>query len=158
MSERTTALRVEIEAARQDLRAAIQALADEEWDRPTTNPAWTARDLLTHLAIAEPGLLARMRRVLAGTSELPADFDLNRYNQRQVDKRRGSTIRELTDSLAASRQDTLRFLDELDDQQLDVRGWNASRQEVSIATIFETMARHEREHARDILTARGSGV
>ncbi len=157
MGERKAALRAEIEAARQELLAAIDTLADEDWDRPTVNPAWTARDLLAHLANAEPGLLTRMRRILSGTSEIPPDFDLDAYNQRLVEKRRRSTLQELVLSLAESRREVLRFLDELSDEQLDARGWNSRRQETTVAGLFETIARHEREHTRDILTARSSG-
>jgi len=157
MSERRAALRAQIEAARQDLLAAIHALTDEDWDRPTVNPAWTARDLLTHLANAEPGLLTRMRRILGGNSELPPDFDLDTYNRRLVEKRRGSTVEALISSLAESREEVLRFLEGLSDEQLDVQGWNSRRQITTVAGIFETLARHERDHARDILTARGQG-
>jgi len=158
MSQRKAALRVELEAARQDLLAAIGALADEDWDRPTVNPAWTARDLLAHLANAEPGLLTRMRRILSGTSEIPPTFDLDAYNQRLVEKRRGSSIRELVSSLDGSRREVLQFLDGLSDEQLDTRGWNSRRQETTVAGLFETIARHEREHTRDILTARAPGA
>jgi uncharacterized protein (TIGR03083 family) len=154
MGERKAALRAQIDASRQELLTAIHAMADEEWDRPTSNPSWTARDILAHLTAAEPGLLARMRRILDGTSELPANFDLNTYNARQVEKRRASTVTEMLTSLEGSRTEMLRFLDGLSEEQLDVRGWNARRQEATVANILEDLARHEREHARDILTAR----
>jgi uncharacterized protein (TIGR03083 family) len=156
MSDRKTMLLDQITVGRAALSAAIESMRDDDWDRPTTNPSWTARDLLTHLSIAEPGLLARMRRILEGTSALPPGFDLNIYNQRQVAKRHGETVAALRDALDESRPQVLAFLDGLSDEQLDVRGWHASGREVSLADMFEILADHEEAHAKDILTARGA--
>jgi uncharacterized protein (TIGR03083 family) len=154
MSDRKATLRQRITAGRAALDAAIERLGDEEWDRSTTNPEWTGRDLLTHLAIAEPGLLARMRRILEGTSQLPPGFDLNIYNQRQVGKRKGETVAALRSALGESRGQVLAFLDGLTDEQLDVRGWHASGREVTVANMFEILADHETSHAQDILSTR----
>lgn len=148
------ALREEMSAARDELMAAIGSLADEEWDQPTANPEWTARDILTHLATAEAGNLARMKRILTGDSELPADWDLNRYNNRQVEKRRGMAIGELVAELGQSREAVVTFLDGLSPEQLGIRGWHASRRELTLEEIFVVMANHERGHARDILTVK----
>jgi uncharacterized protein (TIGR03083 family) len=154
MADRKGALRQRITAGRMALNEVIDSLGDDEWDRPTTNPEWTARDLLTHLAIAEPGLLARMRRILEGTSQLPPGFDLNTYNQRQVGKRKGEPVAALRSALGESRTQVLAFLDGLTDEQLDVWGWHASGREVTVANMFEILADHESTHAQDILTAR----
>jgi len=153
VDNRKDSLRAKLAEGRQGLAAAIQTLAEAEWDRPTSNPTWTARDILIHLAQGEPGLLGRMRRFLDGTSQLPAGFDLNIWNTRQVAKRRGTPVEELTASLTESRQQVLAFLDELSDEQLDVRGWHASGQEMTVQEMFEILAWHEGAHAQDILTA-----
>jgi uncharacterized protein (TIGR03083 family) len=154
MVDRKNVLRERITAGRAALDAAIASLREDEWDRPTTNPEWTARDLLTHLSIAEPGLLLRMRRILEGTSQLPPGFDLNVYNQRQVGSRKGESVVTLRSSLGDSRTQMLTFLDSLTDGQFDVRGWHASGREVSLADMFEILADHETTHAKDISTAR----
>ena len=153
MDNRKDSLRAKLTEGRRELFAAIQTLSEDEWDRPTTNPAWTARDILIHLAQAEPGLLGRMRRFLDGTSQLPPGFDLNVWNTRQVAKRHGTPVAELTTSLTESRQQVLALLDQLSDEQLDVRGWHASGQEMTLQEMFEILAWHEGSHAQDILTA-----
>jgi uncharacterized protein (TIGR03083 family) len=154
VTDRKQALRERMEESRAALDAAIRRMGDDEWDRPTSNPEWTAREILTHLAIAEPGLLARMRRILAGTSQLPPGFDLNTYNQRQVGKRRGEAIPALRAALGESRAQIMCFLDELADQELDIRGWHADGREVSLRDMFAILADHEAAHAKDLLTAR----
>ena len=143
--------------SREALLTAIDTLAAEEWDRPTSNPTWSAREILVHVTQAEPGLLGRMRRILDGTSELPPGFDLNVWNTRQVAKQRNAEVSTLLASLNESRQNVLRFLDELTEDQLDIRGWHGSGKEMSLAEVFEIAARHEGTHARDLLTARARG-
>jgi uncharacterized protein (TIGR03083 family) len=152
--EQKEQLRVRIGAARQQLLAAIEQLSDADWDRPTANPEWTARDILTHLSVAETGLLARMQLILDGRSELPPGFDLNVYNNRQVAKKKGAAVGDLVASLEGSRAKVLAFLGALPEDKLSVRGWHASGREVTLAQMFEIMANHESEHAADILTAR----
>ena len=88
----------------------------DDWERRATNPEWTARDLLIHLANSEPGLLTRMQRILAGTSQMPPDFDLHRWNLRQVEKRRAQgapTVESLVaalDETAAQARRTVRVV------------------------------------------------
>jgi uncharacterized protein (TIGR03083 family) len=156
MSDRKQALRDRLKAGRAALDAAILGLTDDDWDRPTSNPAWTARDLLTHLTIAEPGLLLRTRRILEGTSQLPPGFDLNVYNERQIAKRRGESVSTLRSALDESRGQLLSFLDSLDDDQFDQRGWHASGREVTVSEMFEILAWHEETHAKDILSVRAN--
>jgi uncharacterized protein (TIGR03083 family) len=154
MENRKEALRLKLAAGRAKLQATIASLDDADWDRPTRNPEWTARDLLIHLANAESGLLGRMRRFLDGTSQLPPGFDLSIWNTRQVAKRQGEPVASLVAALDQSREQVLAFLDELSDDQFDIRGWHASGTEMTLAEMFEIVAWHEGTHAEDIATAR----
>src|ERR1700674_2948023 len=136
VDSRKDALKAKLGAGRAKLRETIGQLGDDDWDRRTTNPEWTARDLLIHLANAEPGLLGRMGRILDGTSQLPPGFDLNVWNTRQVAKQRNAEVSRLVASLNESRQNVLRFLDELTEDQLDIRGWHGSGKEMTLAEVF----------------------
>ena len=151
---RKKAIRSDLAECREALLTAIDTLTADEWDRPTSNPGWSAREILVHVTQAEPGLLGRMRRILDGTSQLPPGFDLNVWNTRQVAKQRNAEVSLLVTSLNESRQNVLRFLDELTEDQLDIRGWHGSGKEMTLAEVFAISARHESTHARDILTAR----
>ena len=149
----------ELAESREALLTAIDTLAPEEWDCPTSNPGWTAREILVHVTQAGTGLLARMRRFLDGTSALPPGFDLNVWNTRQVAKQRNAEVPTLVASLGESRKETLILLDQLTDEQLDLRGWHASGKEMCLMELFEIVAWHECTHARDMLTGRnGEGI
>ena len=99
---------------------------------------------------AHPSSLAVVR-----IPKLPAGFDLNVYNERQIARRRGETIAALRSSLGESRAQLLAFLDGLNADQLERRGWHASGREVTVAEMFEILAWHEETHAKDMLSARG---
>ena len=153
METRKDELKTKITEGRAKLLATMNRMSEGDWDQATSNPEWTARDLLAHVANAEPGLLVRMQKFLDGTSQLPPGFDLNIWNKRQVSKRRGESIEVLVRSLQQSREQVLSFLAGLTDEQLDIRGWHASGQEMSLIDMFEILAWHERSHADDIATA-----
>jgi CTP-dependent riboflavin kinase len=79
---------------------------------------------------------------------------VNIWNTRQVAKKRETDVASLVASLKESRENVLRFLDELADKHLAIRGWHASGAEMTLDQMFEQLAQHESGHAKDILTAR----
>src|SRR3990172_7387133 len=56
---------------------------------------WTVRELLGHLADAEPGLLAQVSRLVAGEVTVREGFDLARWNHTAVRKRAGQPVAHL---------------------------------------------------------------
>src|SRR5436305_2087283 len=108
-----------------DLRAGLEAsgarsaeiLAGlEEADLDcSANPDWTVRDLLVHLATSERGVQGVLEGFLRGESIVPADFDLDRWNQSQVSKLRGLSLTELRERLTTTRTATLALLDRVTD-------------------------------------------
>ena len=111
--------------------------------KSTENPLWNVHDLLAHLAIAERGLQATVKRFLAGEA-LPDGFSLDYWNQRQVAKLKERTVVEMLAGLQAGRQETLAVLDSLTDDQLAIRGVHPAGFETSVAGVFRVMAWHER--------------
>ena len=100
---------------------------DETALASTTNPAWCERDILAHLAAAERGMIRTIERFLSG-DELPANFDLDYWNQRQVQKRAQRSVADLLDELKASRQQLLALLDRLSEEEMAVKGMHRSEE------------------------------
>jgi uncharacterized protein (TIGR03083 family) len=150
-------LRQNLDSSRTYLLSVAAQIEPDTVLASTENPVWNVHDLLAHLAGAERGLQATIQRFLRG-QELPADFSLDRWNQRQVEKRQEQMVDELLDSLAASRQDTLALLDSLTEEQLAVPGTHPAGIETTVAGIFRIMALHERDHGREIARALGLPV
>jgi uncharacterized protein (TIGR03083 family) len=157
MSDRKERLRDELNDSRAYLVSVAEQIGPEQVLNSTENPLWNVHDLLAHLAGAERGMQATVKRFLAGES-LPENFSLDYWNQRQVEKQKERTAADLLAGLAASRVDTLALLDSLTDDQLAVRGLHPAGFETSVGGIFKVIAYHERSHGQEIALALGLPV
>ncbi len=157
MSERVERLRTELNDSRAYLFSVAEQIGPEQVLNSTENLLWNVHDLLGHLAGAERGMQATVKRFLAG-EPLPEGFSLDYWNQRQVEKQKERSVPDLLAGLAASRVDTLALLDSLTDDQLAVRGVHPAGFESSIGGIFKVIAHHERMHGQEIALALGQPV
>lgn len=146
MGERIEALKRELQEARDALLAEVDRIVEGEWAKPTVVEGWTVRDQLAHLAYNQPGQPKVIRSILEGKGGTSANFDLNYYNRRGLEKQQGKSVEQLKAELAAGHADTLKLLDELSDEDLDKMGNHASAGHTTLENIFRTIARHDREH------------
>jgi len=154
-----------IEAAIDDLRVAhrelfraVDSVADEAWDEPSPDPDWTYRDVLAHVASNELRVHARLRSVFgqADEAELKAINDIDGWNQRAVEERRGRSVPELLDELAAHRQETLRLLSDFRPKHLSTPITLADGSTCNVLEYIDMFTRHESEHAAQLAAARRS--
>jgi hypothetical protein len=152
-------IRREKEAAFGDLRKLCQGLDEAAWNCPVHGheDGWTVRDVVTHLATAGPGLLKAAQLMAEGRLEMRPDFDLDFWNQRQVQKQAGRSEIQLLDDLAALNRDVLAYLDALaeDDGEavLARRDQHAVFGETTVEYVLRRVYQHEREHALEIRQA-----
>ncbi|MBI3967723.1 MAG: maleylpyruvate isomerase N-terminal domain-containing protein [Chloroflexi bacterium] len=146
-------LKAELEAAEQELFRVIGSVSMEQWERETQNVGWTVKDTLAHLLSGETGNLLVAKRVLGGESAPVKDFDLHRYNQRQVEKLRDRGVEQLREDLKSARRETLTMLEGLTDEQLATRGRRTTGEETTLEAVFRQIARHMQTHADDIRIA-----
>ena len=152
MTDRKELIRQKMEEARALLLGAVADLDDNMAVASTENPEWRVRDILAHLAMAEPGLLSTVQRFLAGT-DLPPGFDLDRWNRSQVKKRANQNIESLVLSLQTSREQAWLLLDSLSAENLDVVGTHPTGLTTTVEGLFLTIANHELDHGNEIRTA-----
>lgn len=153
MSERKAAIAAALTATRDQLRAITDGLKEEDWQRPTPNEGWTLKDVLLHLSSSEPGLVGMARRILNDEETAVAGFDINRYNQRQVEKRRERSNSELLADLATGRQETLALLAELSEAQLDKQGRRTTGEETTLEKVLYQITGHSQTHLDDVRRA-----
>jgi uncharacterized damage-inducible protein DinB len=130
----------------EDLTAAVYGDGDTRW---------TVREILGHLADAEPGLLGQVSRLVAGEVTVREDFDLTRWNRTAVRKRAGLAVADLLSQIEAAFQQALQFLDGLDESLLDLTGRHSSGTILSAEGFLRRMADHRSEHVADIQAALG---
>ncbi|NWF67596.1 MAG: DinB family protein [Chloroflexi bacterium] len=156
MAERIKKAKAELEAARQRLNQVLDAVG-ERTETPVyaDGAAWNVRQLAIHLADADRGHNNQIKGIAEGREVIPADFDLERYNKRSVEKRAEMTLAQARESLNSTRSELNAWLDAQDEAVLDKTGRHASMKIMSIAQILDNMAEHERAHADDIARVLG---
>jgi hypothetical protein len=139
------------------LLAAVDGLSPEDWERRAyaDGGEWTVKQLLTHVASAEPGQLATGQRMLAGEAKLGEGFSLHFWNQRQVEKRKDRLPADLLDDLAASRQQLLAWIDGLAESDFEKSGQHARGDFITVEQLCYRVGEHEAEHAAQIARAVG---
>lgn len=155
-SEKIEKLRAKLAEARDVLNTVLDQVGDR-WDRQvySDGAGWTVYQLLIHLMISDRGQTRTVQQIAIGEDPIPADFDLERYNRRSVEKSVGVTPEAARAALAESRAELLTWLETVDEAALDRQGRHASLNIFSVAQILRMMAIHERDHANDLAKALG---
>ncbi len=155
MSERKVAIRRHLEQTRAEVLAIASQLREDDWEKPVQGEGgkWTARQVLAHLAAAEIGQMSRIQRVLAGERYMPEGFNLDVWNERQIQKRENQRVEDILKDLEASRQALLQLLDSLSEEQLDIEGQHAIGAMMTVEQMFYHLGNHERDHAAELRQA-----
>jgi len=157
--DKITEIRADKTAAYQGLRELFGGLGETDWNLPAQGHAggWTVRDTLTHLVTAGPGLLRAAQLLAEGRLQMRPDFDVDVWNQRQLQKQPGRTTAELLADLAALHHDTLAYLDSLvganAEAVLSRRGQHAVFGETTVEYVLRRIYQHEQEHAAELRQA-----
>jgi uncharacterized damage-inducible protein DinB len=157
MTDRTEFLKKRLNTAQAAMDTVLDQVGDR-WDEQvySDGPAWTARQLLIHMAEAEHGLFGQMRSIVeTGESTVPDDFDVDRYNRRSVEKRAEMTVAEARESLERDRAAMLAWLDTLTDADLEKTGRHPVIGVIPIDMYVRVIARHQKDHTADIARALG---
>jgi len=116
---------------------------------------WNVRQLIIHLAITERGQANNVMGIARGEEIVPADFDLERYNKRSVEKKADMTIEQARQQLTETRTELVNWLNAISDDDLNKEGRHGTLQIMSVAELLTTIATHEETHAHDIARVLG---
>jgi hypothetical protein len=155
LSERKHLIHDHLIRTREELLDVIGQMGTADWERPVqaAEGGWTLRQVLLHLATSESGQLAAGKAIAAGQPTVPDDFDLNRYNNRQIEKNQARQPPEILFAMAESRQKLLAFLDDVSAKDLDKRGKHGRGDVISLEQLFYRIGEHEAEHTAEIKRA-----
>ena len=152
MSERIAALRQRLHESRERLNTIFDQIGDRGEEQIYSEGAqWTIRQLAIHLALADKGHNQMVYHYAEGKEFIPADYDIERYNKRSVEKSDEMTLEQARASLSQSRSEFLAWLDNLEDESvLDKTGRHATMKILPISDIIGIMAKHEDGHSADL--------
>ncbi len=133
----------------------VYSVADEAWDEESSDPGWTHKDILAHVAANDLRPQGRLRAVLGegDEAELEALNQTDDWNQRQVEMRRGRSLRELVDELAANRYQTLQLLSRLQPEHLSATVTLADGSTPPLVEYLDGIGRHESMHGGQLVPA-----
>lgn len=137
--------------SRATLMRLLDQLAEIQSAQVMVNPEWSVKDIVGHLTGAERGMTRMAQQFATGSNpQLPAGYNNDVYNARQVEKRKSLTYAQARAELEASRVDLLAFMDSVSAPQLDYRGEHPIRGDISLRELLDVIAWHEGLHSKEI--------
>jgi hypothetical protein len=114
------------------------------------DPPWTVADLVRHLADAEQSMTRLMMLIRDGGEGVPADFDLNRWNNSRLAKNRQKSPADVLAEMATHRTALFEFIDSLAEADLAKAGRHGQGTIMTIDQICVLIAGHDKLHLGDI--------
>ena len=132
---------------------ALRGITDAELDARPAPEAWTAREVVHHLADSEMTSAIRLRRLLAEDHPTIEGYDEPEFARRLYYDR---PIEASLEAVAAARRTTAEILDRLTDTEWSRRGTHTQSGPYGVEDWLEIYAAHAHDHADQIRLARAS--
>ena len=111
---------------------------------------WTVRHIFMHIVETEQDIPTLVKRIINGHPGVAENFDIDKYNQTQVDKVDSIAVKELIKLFVVRRAETVSFVEGLSDDDLNLRGRHPFLGETEIYEMLRLMILHIQLHMRDI--------
>jgi hypothetical protein len=135
---------------------AVYSVADDAWEEPVaSNPQWTNKDLLAHLAANDLRPHVRLRAILgeADAGELAAVNSTDEWNEARVAERRGRSVRQLVDELHANRDQMMALLARMTADNASAIITMANGSQTPLSGYLTFFHEHESTHAGQLVPA-----
>lgn len=141
-----------LETSHEGLRAVLDTVKGEQWEKQVQSEdrQWTVRQFLIHLVDAQRGQHNQLKAWQAGENPMPEDFDIDRWNRRQVEKNNDKTPDALLSELESGHEALMAFVRSLTPGDLEKTGRHSSLQTMTIEQLAHQIASHESMHTAEI--------
>jgi hypothetical protein len=145
----------ELTTARLGLLNLVDPFADAEWATAvySEEQQWSVVDILRHLTGAEASMTRLIELIRDGGDGVPADFDLQRWNARGIQKAGNKLPDQLIAEMSLNRARLFETIDGLQDDDWIKSGRHGSLRIMTIEEILNLIADHEMQHTQDIREA-----
>jgi len=152
MTDRRGAIAAELERGMAETVSFFKSLSPGELRTKVYQDGaqWTVQQVLAHFAAIERSMHRLFKDILAGGPGAPPDFDFERYNLSQTRKYDGLTLDELIDRFTEVRQETIRIVREMREDDLDREGLHAFHGHGRLDRFIRWAYEHVRIHEDDI--------
>lgn len=152
MTDRLTSMSAELESGLSETLALFQSLSPAELQAQVYSDGkrWTVRQVLAHFIAIEGSMHKLFQNMLAGGPGAPPDFDFERFNRSQTPKFDGLSLEELMARFRAVRQETVRIVRAMNEEDLDREGLHAFHGRGRLDRFVRWAYEHARLHEEDI--------
>jgi uncharacterized damage-inducible protein DinB len=137
------------ENATREFLNTVQGLSDADLD-VSNSGAWTARQVIHHVADSEAQSYARLRRLIAEPGTQIQGYDEGGWGENETLGYKYLPIEPSLEVFKAVRASSLEIIKRLSEPQLNNSGIHTESGEYTIKTWLETYINHPLEHAQQI--------
>ena len=137
------------ENATREFLNTVQELSDADLD-VSNSGAWTARQVIHHVADSEAQSYARLRRLIAEPGTQIQGYDEGGWGENETLGYKYLPIEPSLEVFKAVRASSLEIIKRLSEPQLNNSGIHTESGEYTIKTWLETYINHPLEHAAQI--------
>ena len=149
-------------AGRAELLSAIEGLSEQEMVRPGVVGEWSVKDTLAHIAAWDEETRAVIHAFVTQAEPI-FDYKISgkrgfaKWTAREVEKRRDLSEAQILAELEEARQELVELVQGLTEEQLSRRAVPPWRYPTTARRNLEIQAKHDREHAEQIIAWREQG-
>jgi hypothetical protein len=118
---------------------------------------WKVGRLIAHFVSTEAGIAALIESILAGGSGVPDNFDIDAFNERQVDRLGTLSTPELVEQFDRFRQQTIALVEGMSESDLKKAGRHPFLGVTPVEEMIKLLYRHTQIHQRDVRRLGGAG-
>jgi hypothetical protein len=152
MTDRRAEITAELSQGLAETVSLFQSLGPEEIQTRVYQDGaqWTVQQVLAHFIAIERSMHRLFHDILSGGRGAPADFDVDRYNLTQTRELDGLSLDQLIERFRAVRQETIRIVREMEEEDLDREGMHAFHGHGRLDRFIRWAYEHARIHETDI--------
>jgi hypothetical protein len=133
----------------------FQAVEGDDWFQQiyTEGASWSVHHILAHFVSSEASIVRLIKFILQGNEGVPENFDINAYNEREVNCFAKLPNDMILQRFMERRGETIQMVMAMSDADLATEGRHPWLGIVAIEEMIKLMYRHNQIHQRDIRKA-----
>lgn len=139
---------------RQRFSQFLRGLNEAQLNTKGENDEFSPKETLAHLVGAETSMLRMAKNWIAERdTTIRPDFDLNFFNQRQLEKRAGQSVEELLADWETAQGRVIELMGEVTPEDLVKEGDHPSAGHINLAGLFLVITTHETTHIQHAMNS-----
>jgi hypothetical protein len=139
----------------QKTKTFLLSLTECEWETDVYFDAaiWKVRDVIAHFISAEKSFLILFENIRNYNQGAPANFDINEFNNSQVEKLKQFSTKELTSWFMDTRDETISWVNKLSESDLDKTGHHPAMGDARLRDMLKMVYLHNQIHLKEVRSA-----